>query len=259
VAFTKAEQSMADGKYDAALAAYNALLPSAKGWQKDLIQARAEQAQEYRTKPPSRPAASSKPADDARLTHAAPKPAGDVATSKPARPTSLPATPPRPIGNKTQTAPNTNEAGGDLATVDRMVETLRKRPRPPQERLGWQKLGEQERAEAVRQYEQEIKRWDENHEYRGRSVTWTAAFTAIHKRDKQVIVELTSPAGYLITADLAEASFAAAGALKAGQTVEVKGTIDDYRIENESGGLFDAGAVRFGVAVVDATVKPAAK
>jgi FKBP-type peptidyl-prolyl cis-trans isomerase 2 len=140
-----------------------------------------------------------------------------------------------------------------------MAELLAKRPRHPQVRLNWQKMNDQERAEAVKQYEQDVKRWDENHDYRGRSVQWTLAVVAIHKNSQQTVVEMTSPAGYMITADLEDSAVAAAQALKPDQNVEVSGVIEDYRLENESGGLFDSGAMRFGVALKQATVKPARK
>jgi hypothetical protein len=293
--FNRAEALSAEGRFDAALGAYDRAAQTAQGLLAPLIRQRiavteARKAIEVRKRmlavvhgdgggakasanggryvpgPVTLPAASQPatlPAVAASVSRPAsmqsPKsPPASAPTAAPAAQPAAPATAASTLPAASGTSPASQPASGDIATVEALVERLARQPAPPQQQAAWGRMTDAEKSDALARHSEALTRWEKDNNFRGRQVVWTLTLEDVLHDGDDVVLRMTSPSGYIISAVLKPQQRDAASAVRTGQKVQVTGTLADYSITlPPSRNLFDTGAIRFGAALSEASVQPA--
>jgi len=166
-----------------------------------------------------------------------PKPTVKPPPAPASQPTSRPKPEPEP---EPEIPPNLDAISRALATANNLFDTCREMPVDPRRSPNWPDMDEEHRAPLLRDYETEMKKWNAEHNVRGRMVSWTLHATKAGRKDGRVV--LTLQAGEEITV---EATFSAAASetklpdLKDGDNkVRVTGVLRDYQYKHGEKTIF---------------------
>jgi len=157
-----------------------------------------------------------------------PKPAPAPTT----RPTSQPASAPAKETPKDDedAEPPIDLSAGALATVHHLLAACGEMPADPRQSAHWPDLDEEHQAQAVQQYERDMKHWNATYDVRGKTVTWTLPVASLtRERNRRVVLGLRG--GGQITVRVTLSAAASAGEIpkfEDGDKARVTGTLREF-------------------------------